>query len=69
MTAQPKRVRVLQLALILTVVFDLLALLLLARSTPVIFTIFMFVGQPLLVVALIALGGAVVADLRAKELI
>jgi hypothetical protein len=29
----------------------------------------MFVGQPLFVVALIALGGAVVADLRAKELI
>jgi hypothetical protein len=60
---------VLQLALVLTMVFDLLALLLLARSTPVIFTIFMFVGQPLLVVALIALGGAVLADLKAKELI
>lgn len=69
MTARPKRVRVLQLALVLTVVFDLLALLLLARSTPIIFTIFMFVGQPLLVLALIALGGAVLADLRAKELI
>ena len=69
MTARPKRVRVLQLALVLTVVFNLLALLLLARSTPIIFTIFMFVGQPLLVVALIALGGAVLADLRAKELI
>jgi hypothetical protein len=69
MSVQPTRVRVLQLALVLTMVFDLLALLLLARSTPVIFTIFMFVGQPLLLVALIALGGAVLADLRAKELI
>jgi hypothetical protein len=69
MSVQPTRVRVLQLALVLTMVFDLLALLLLARSTPVIFTIFMFVGQLLLLVALIALGGAVLADLRAKELI
>jgi hypothetical protein len=69
MSVRPTRVRVLQLALALTMVFDLLALLLLARSTPVIFTIFMFVGQPLLLVALIALGGAVLADLRAKELI
>jgi hypothetical protein len=69
MSVRPTRVRVLQLALVLTMVFDLLALLLLARSTPVIFTIFMFVGQPLLLVALIALGGAVLADLRAKELI
>jgi hypothetical protein len=69
MSVRPTRVRVLQLALVLTMVFDLLALLLLARSTPVIFTIFMFVGQPLLVVALIALGGAVLADLKAKELI
>jgi len=34
-----------------------------------IFTLFMFIGQPLFVLALIALGGAVVADLRAKELI
>jgi hypothetical protein len=69
MSVRPTRVRVLQLALVLTMVFDLLALLLLAHSTPVIFTIFMFVGQPLLVVALIALGGAVLADLKAKELI
>jgi hypothetical protein len=69
MTARPTRVRVLQLALVLTIVFDLMALLVLVHSTPMIFTVFMFVGQPLFVVALIALGGAVVADLRAKELI
>ena len=69
MTARPMRVRVLQIALLLTVVFDLLALLVLMRTTPIVFTLFMFVGQPLVVVALIALGGAVVADLRAKELI
>lgn len=69
MTSRPKRVRVLQLALLLTVLFDLLALLVLVRTTPLVFTLFMFIGQPLFVVALIALGGAVVADLRAKELI
>ena len=69
MIARPRRVRVLQLALALTVVFNLLALLLLTHTTPVMFTIFMFVGQPLLVIALIALGGAVLADLKAKELI
>ena len=69
MTARPKRVRVLQLALLLTAVFDLLALLVLVRTTPLVFTLFMFIGQPLCVLALIALGGAVVADLRAKELI
>jgi len=68
MTARPKRVRVLQLALVLTALFNLLALLVLVRTTPMIFTLFMFVGQPLFVVALIALGGAVVADLRAKGL-
>jgi hypothetical protein len=69
MTARPTRVRVLRIAPLLTVVFDLLAFLVLMRTTPVVFTLFMFVGQPLFVVALIALGGAVVADLRAKELI
>ena len=69
MTARPKRVRVLQLALLLTAVFDLLALLVLVRTTPMVFTLFMFVGQPLFVVALIALGGAILAELRSKELI
>jgi len=69
MTTRPKRVRVLQLALLLTALFDLLALLVLVRTTPIAFTLFMFIGQPLFVVALIALGAAVVADLRAKELI
>jgi hypothetical protein len=62
-------VRVLQIALLLTIVFNLLALLVLVRATPIVFTLFMFVGQPLFMVALIALVGAIVADLRAKELL
>jgi len=69
MTARPTRVRVLQIALLLTIVFNLLALLVLVRATPIVFTLFMFVGQPLFMVALIALVGAIVADLRAKELL
>ena len=69
MNEQPARVRVLQLAIVLTAVFDLLSLLVLWHSTPVVFTVFMFVGQPLFGVALILLVGAVLADLRAKQLL
>ena len=69
MTARPKRVRVLQLALVLTALFNLLALLVLVRTTPMIFTLFMFVGQPLFVVAFVLLLAAILADLRAKEIL
>jgi hypothetical protein len=69
MNERPARVRVLQLAIVLTAVFDLLSLLVLWRSTPIVFTVFMFVGQPLFGVALILLVGAVLADLRAKQLL
>ena len=62
-------VRVLQIAVALTALFNLLALLVLLRGTPIIFTAFMFVGQPLFVVTLILLVGAVLADLRAKQLL
>ena len=69
MNEWPARVHVLQLAIVLTAVFDLLSLLVLWHSTPVVFTVFMFVGQPLFGVALILLVGAVLADLRAKQLL
>jgi hypothetical protein len=69
MNERPVSVRVLQIAVALTAVFNLLALLVLLRGTPIIFTAFMFVGQPLLVVTLILLVGAVLADLRAKQLL
>jgi hypothetical protein len=69
MNERPARVRVLQLAIVLTAVFDLLSLLVLWHSTPVVFTVFMFVGQPLFGVALILLVGAVLADLQAKQLL
>ncbi len=69
MTGEPARVRGLRIALVLTAVFDVLALLLFLRATPTVFTMFMFVGQPLFAVAMVLLLGAVLADLRAKQLL
>ena len=69
MNEWPARVRVLQLAIVLTAVFDLLSLLVLWHGTPVVFTVFMFVGQSLFGVALILLVWAVLADLGAKQLL
>jgi hypothetical protein len=69
MTPPPTRVRVLRAAIVLTALFTALALAILIRSTPVGFALFMFLGQPLLVVALVLLVGAVLADLRTKQLL
>jgi len=69
MTAHPPRVRALKLAILLTAVFDVMALVVLVRSLPIGFTIYMFLGQPLFLVALVLLAGAVLADLRTKELL
>jgi hypothetical protein len=69
MTTQPTRVRVMRLTVLLTAVFVVMALVVLVRDTPIAFTVFMFVGQPLFLVALALLLGAVLADLRAKQLL
>jgi hypothetical protein len=69
MTGRFTRVRVLQLAILLTAAFDLMALVVLARNRPIAFAIFMFLGQPLFLAALVILVGAVRADLRAKDLL
>jgi hypothetical protein len=69
MTGEPARVRGLRIALVVTVLFDVLALVLFLHATPRVFTVFMFVGQPLFAVAMILLLGAVLADLRAKQLL
>ena len=58
-----------QIAIVLTVLFNLLALLVMIHTTPILFTLFMFVGQPLFILALALLVGAVVADLREKQLL
>jgi len=69
MSPAPPRVRALQLAIVLTALFNVLGLLVLWRGTPRVFTVFMFVGESLFVVAVVLLIAAIVADLRAKELI
>jgi len=65
----PGRVRVLRICVVLAAVFNVFALLVLTWDKPLVFTLFMFLGQPLFVVALLLLLGAVVADLRSKELL
>jgi hypothetical protein len=62
-------IRILRIAIVLAALFNLLALLVMVHTTPIIFTIFMFLGQPLFLLAFILLIGAVLADLRAKELL
>lgn len=62
-------VRLLRVAVVLAVLFNLLALLVMVRTTPIGFTLFMFVGQPLFVLAFLLLVGAVLADLRARQIL
>ena len=62
-------VRILRIAIILAVLFNLLALLVMVHTTPIIFTLFMFIGQPLFVLAFVLLVGAVLADLKARQLL
>ena len=69
MSSQPPRVRALKLAIVLTALFNFFGLLVLLRGTPRVFTLFMFVGEAMFAVAVIVLVVAVIADLRAKELL
>jgi hypothetical protein len=69
MTPQPTRIRLLRIAIILAALFTLMALAMLIRDTPIGFTVFMFLGQPLFVIALVLLVGAVLADLRTRQLL
>ena len=62
-------VRLLRIAIVMIALFTLLALLVMVHTTPIIFTLFMFIGQPLFALALLLLIGAVLADLKARDLI
>ena len=62
-------IRLLRIAILLAALFNLLALLVMVHTTPIIFTIFMFVGQPLFLLSFLLLIGAVLADLRARGLL
>lgn len=69
MRQPPTRISVLRMAVLLTALFELFALVVLVRFTPILFTLFMFFGELLFGVALLLLVGAVLADLRAKQLL
>ena len=69
MTGREARGGLLRLAILLTAIFDVMALVVLVRNRPIAFAIFMFLGQPLFLAAVIILGGAMLADLRAKDLL
>jgi hypothetical protein len=62
-------IRILRIAIILAALFNLLALMVMVHTTPIVFTLFMFVGQPLFVLAFVLLLGAVLADLKARQLL
>lgn len=64
----PPRVHALKIAIVLTALFNLLGLAVLLHGTPRVFTVFMFVGESLFVIAVVLLIAAILADLRAKEL-
>ena len=69
MIDQPRRLRLLRVAIVLALVFNAMALLVLMRATPIIFTLFMFLAQPLFAAALILLASAVVTELRARQIL
>jgi hypothetical protein len=69
MSERQSSVRVLRITLALTALFDLLAMLVLVHGTPIAFTAFMFIGQPLFVVSVILLAGTIVVDLKTKGLL
>ena len=62
-------VRLLRIAIVLAAIFNLLALIVMVRTTPIAFTLFMFVGQPLFAIAFVVLLAAVLADLRARQIL
>jgi hypothetical protein len=69
MTPQPTRIRLLRVAIVLAALFTVMALAMLIRDTPIGFSLFMFLGQPLFLVALVLLMGAVLADLKIRQLL
>lgn len=69
MTGGPTRVSMLRVAVLLAALFDVFAFTLLVRFTPILFTLFMFVGELLIAVAILLLAVAILADLRAKDLL
>ena len=69
MTQPGLAVRLLRVAIVLAAIFNVLALIVMVRTTPIAFTLFMFVGQPLFAIAFVVLLAAVLADLRARQIL
>ena len=69
MTPSGLAVRLLRIAIVLAAIFTVLALIVMVRTTPIAFTLFMFVGQPLFAIAFVLLLGAIFADLRARQIL
>ena len=69
MSDPARRLLRLRIAIVLALVFDAMALLVLVRATPIIFTLFMFLAQPLFAAALILLASAVVTELRTRQIL
>lgn len=67
MTDPRRRLQLLRVAIVLALVFNLTALFVLIRATPIAFTAFMFLAQPLFAVALILLVVAALAELRSRQ--
>ena len=67
MISRETLVRILRIAIILVILFNLLALLLLVHTTPIGYTLFMFFGQPLFVLAFVLLVAAILVDLKARR--
>ena len=66
MSPRSRPLGLLRIALVLMLLFDLMALAVLVRVTPIGFTIFMFLAQPLFLAALILFAVAVIGELRAR---
>ena len=64
MTESGGRLKMLQAAIVLALIFNVLAGIVLIRAKPIAFTLFMFLAQPLFAVALILLVIAVLTELR-----
>ena len=69
MSAPSRSSRILRIAIILVLVFNLMALVVLIRENPIAFTLFMFVAQPLFALAVIILIGVLLAELRSRQII
>jgi hypothetical protein len=69
MTQPGLAVRLLRVAIVLAAIFNVLALIVMVRTTPIAFTLFMFVGQPLFAIAFVVLLAAILADLRARQIL